>query len=267
MNTLSKEILQIILVNLPIPDKKNLIRCTQRLHVFNDKMPEYEENFQNTVNKTLHIKKEIKISNNLEKYTLELTYYGYAHMIPEKYIIANNKILHWCPDLYFISGKMNFLEICKILIYCNKKLSYWISIGAATCGHLDLLKWARTNGCDWDSDVCANAAENGHLEVLKWARINGCEWYSDVCTNAAENGHLEILKWARENGCKWNKDVCVNAARNGHLEVLKWARKNGCDWNGRVCFYAARYGHFEIYRWSRENGCPLNGPEIMGVLE
>jgi hypothetical protein len=40
------------------------------------------------------------------------------------------------------------------------------------------------------------------LEVLKWARENGCEWNADVCANAALNGHLEVLKWARENGCE-----------------------------------------------------------------
>ena len=32
----------------------------------------------------------------------------------------------------------------------------------------------------WDRWTCANAAEGGHLEVLKWARENGCpEYYSD----------------------------------------------------------------------------------------
>ena len=82
-----------------------------------------------------------------------------------------------------------------------------------------LLKWARENGCEWDSWTCASAASGGHLElrsgskaaeVLKWARENGCEWNSSTCTYAAYGGHLElrsgskaaeVLKWARENGC------------------------------------------------------------------
>jgi hypothetical protein len=63
-----------------------------------------------------------------------------------------------------------------------------------------VLKWARENGCDWDSGTCSGAAENGHLEVLKWARENGCDWEEWTCSNAAENGHLEVLKWARQNG-------------------------------------------------------------------
>ena len=54
---------------------------------------------------------------------------------------------------------------------------------------------------------------NGHLEVLKWARENGCDWDSNTCSYAAENGHLEVLKWARENGCEWDSDTCAYAAR------------------------------------------------------
>ena len=45
------------------------------------------------------------------------------------------------------------------------------------------------------------AAGRGHLEVLQWARANGCEWNEDTCSDAAEEGHLEVLQWARANGC------------------------------------------------------------------
>jgi hypothetical protein len=45
---------------------------------------------------------------------------------------------------------------------------------AAKGGHLEVLKWARENGCPWDELTCANAAERGHLGMLQWARANGC---------------------------------------------------------------------------------------------
>ena len=51
--------------------------------------------------------------------------------------------------------------------------------------------------------IRAYAAREGHLEILKWAREHGCEWDSFTCANAALGGHLETLKWARENGCEW----------------------------------------------------------------
>jgi len=74
------------------------------------------------------------------------------------------------------------------------------------------------------NDICNIAAKNGWLDLLIWARQNGCYWNSLVCSYAALNGHLEVLKWAIQNGCEWNKYVCSSAAYNGHLEVLKWAR-------------------------------------------
>ena len=50
------------------------------------------------------------------------------------------------------------------------------------------------------------AAKGGHLEVLKWARANGCPWGNEkTCTFAAKGGHLAVLKWARENGCPWDE--------------------------------------------------------------
>lgn len=50
-------------------------------------------------------------------------------------------------------------------------------IEAARAGHLEVLVWARENGCDWDASTCSAAAENGHLAVLNWVRENGCDWY------------------------------------------------------------------------------------------
>ena len=51
------------------------------------------------------------------------------------------------------------------------------------------------------------AAMGGHLEVLQWARANGCPWDEKTCMHAAEGGHLEVLQWARANGCPWDVHV------------------------------------------------------------
>ena len=56
--------------------------------------------------------------------------------------------------------------------------------------------------------ICDIAVQNGWLDLLKWAKQDGCELDSYVCTGAAWSGHLEILKWARQNGCEWNSKVC-----------------------------------------------------------
>lgn len=101
-----------------------------------------------------------------------------------------------------------------------------------------------------------NAAKEGYLEILKWARSNGCHWDESTCFYATSGGHLEVLKWARANGCPWNESTCAFAALKGHLEVLKWARSNGCPWDFYTCLHSAKGGHLEVLKWARENGCP-----------
>ena len=54
-----------------------------------------------------------------------------------------------------------------------------------------------------------DAAEGGHLEVLQWARANGCSVDEWTCTDAAEGGHLEVLQWARANGCSVGRETCT----------------------------------------------------------
>ena len=49
--------------------------------------------------------------------------------------------------------------------------------------------------------TCSYAAGGGYLEVLQWARANGCPWDEETCTFAAKKGHNEVLQWAIENGC------------------------------------------------------------------
>jgi len=125
----------------------------------------------------------------------------------------------------------------QVLVYVNKFFKRIVSNYAkqndirrkmycfqiADKGHLELLKWARNIGYEWDLYVCSGAAKNGHFEVLKWAHNNGCTWDSRVCHLAAINGHMKILKWARQNGCEWDVNECFSsAAENGHMDIIDW---------------------------------------------
>ena len=121
----------------------------------------------------------------------------------------------------------------------------------AAGGGLEVLRWARQNGCPWDEFVSGAAAKRGRLEVLRWAHENGCPWDEMTCANAAEGGHLETLRAPR--GCPWDCEASIYAARNGHLRVLQWARANGCPWEAATCAHAAEGGHVEVLRWARES--------------
>lgn len=170
--------------------------------------------------------------------------------------------------------KMKFHEIFDEQICQN----------AALYGKLDVLKWARDKGCDWDEFSCSNAAAGGHLDVLIWLHKNGCPW--DGWTNilAIRGGHFEIFKYVFENGCDdegesyenaafygrldilqflrknslilWGRWVCAYAADGGQLTALKWLRENNCPWDSLTCTNAAKRGYLDVLKWAHENNCP-----------
>jgi len=86
---------------------------------------------------------------------------------------------------------------------------------------LEVLQWARANGCPWSDWMCDYAAQRGNLEVLKWARSEGFAGWSLLCFHAVRGGHLEVLKWGRANGFPWSEET-QNLAREklGYFESL-----------------------------------------------
>ena len=99
---------------------------------------------------------------------------------------------------------------------------------AVKFGCFDTLKRLLRENDPYCASICAEAAKRGHLEMLQWARANGCPWHEGTCWQAALAGRLEVLQWARANGCPWDEKTCAMAARKGQFQVLKWAIKNGC---------------------------------------
>ena len=136
---------------------------------------------------------------------------------------------------------------------------------AAAGGHLEVLQWARENGCPWDWKTCAWAAEGGHLAVLR-AVSKGMRDAVDATgrkveefkeDDAVERGYLSTLKCLRRRGVLKNERLlCAAAARKGDLEALKALRAESFPWDALTCSYAARGGHFEVLKWARENDCP-----------
>ena len=137
---------------------------------------------------------------------------------------------------------------------------------AAKGGHLDVLKWLRSQNCHWSEDTCRDAASGGHLDVLKWLRSQDppCPWNEWTCRTAAKRGHLDVLKWLRSQKppCPWNLITCAAAALNGHLDVVKWLRSQDppCPWSEFTCRTAAKRGHLDVVKWlrSQDPPCPWN---------
>ena len=39
------------------------------------------------------------------------------------------------------------------------------------------MQWLRGEGCPWNWVTCEYAVKKGRVEVLRWARENGCHWW------------------------------------------------------------------------------------------
>ena len=80
--------------------------------------------------------------------------------------------------------------------------------------------------CPWYSEnVCFLAALHGHLEVLRWARSQGCPWNKSLTWTAAMSGQLKVLVWLIKEECPYNKRQCREAAARGGeraRKVLEW---------------------------------------------
>lgn len=72
---------------------------------------------------------------------------------------------------------------------------------AARYGNIGVLQWYDHNGYNLKQHVrlCGEAAFGGHLEVLKFLRSKGCE-YGDTAKFAKRSGNIRLLVWARLNG-------------------------------------------------------------------
>ena len=63
------------------------------------------------------------------------------------------------------------------------------------------------------------AAGYGHLGVLKYARSQGCSWDTGTTYYAATRGHLDMLQWLRYEGCPWNKE---QFRQDGEPNIMRW---------------------------------------------
>ncbi|SHO33391.1 Pseudo ankyrin repeat-like [Cedratvirus A11] len=98
---------------------------------------------------------------------------------------------------------------------------------AAEYNKLDILKWARKTGPDWDAIVLYNSAEKGYLKVLEWALEDGYEMCTEVFYSAAEKGQLRILQWLVENYYSfWDEGVLDAAIQTCQVEIIKYIINN-----------------------------------------
>ena len=138
---------------------------------------------------------------------------------------------------------------------------------------MGLISWAISAGCPYPASLstdvfCRAAAKHGAIDVMTWARENGCPWEvfhplptttrtkADQLTTyhnanqttirtAARGGHTRFIETARQLGCQWGLHPMYDAAVRGHLETLRRMHELDCPINDMVCYGAHRhaFGH------------------------
>jgi hypothetical protein len=119
------------------------------------------------------------------------------------------------------------------------------------------LHWARTHDIEWSDEVYLRASRKGDLEILRWARGNGCPWgkvYECFSSAFCRQNH-EILNWHVTNGCSWSTETCAMAAQEGNFELLCWLHENFCPWDETTCANAAQGRYGEMLTWARKHDC------------
>jgi nucleoside-diphosphate-sugar epimerase len=104
----------------------------------------------------------------------------------------------WDPHTCTVAAAGGHLEVLK---WARENGCPW-DIGAASAaayqGRLETLKWCHENDAPgWGEWILNRAAAGGHLEIMKFALANGCEWEFTtlmMCEDPA------VKKWAKEHG-------------------------------------------------------------------
>ena len=100
----------------------------------------------------------------------------------------------------------------------------------------------------FDSRTCRGAAARGHINVLKYLKSERVIFGSETCCGAAMEGHIKLLKYLKSEGVAFDSESCKSAAMEGHFEVLKWLRSKemNCPWNVQECLMGVKYCTFRL---------------------
>ena len=135
---------------------------------------------------------------------------------------------------------------------------------------------------DWQHKL-EHAVQNNHLECLKKAYKNGCEWNSDICNMLMLLNHKTCLLYAHENKCDWDWCTCdevdgdiETCVKNGLNLINNYSGTDLCDRlsvenNGKCLLFAHTNGH--DWEWCTcdevegdKKKCVINGLYKIHVL-
>ena len=298
---LIQDILRIIFDYLPISDKRNLIRTCNSCYKLSILIPNVEKEFQEMINSTKYLygTKFTSFDNPLYKYTIELVYDGYTHLIPDRYVIPENRIMHYYHNIYYQTANKGNLDMLQLMLQIKnppnlkknidylvrgaakgghkyilewimqkykKKINHRATEYAAKGNHFELLKWLHGKEIQLTCRANAYAIKTGNMEMIKWFFERNDKISIDCLAYAIKNNNIDLLKWFYEKDNELLSEICENAIQEGKLEILKWGVSH-CKYRYYTNWYSCPVhgGHIEILEWLKENNYIGEKTEVLSI--
>jgi len=130
------------------------------------------------------------------------------------------------------TGNFDFVKYFWKVKKCRK--SYRVTEGAASGGHLELLKYLHEKKWKFVDSAARSAASNGDLECLKYLIEEVNLNYRGSDSPAAIKGRINILQYFVDRDLLKSYFACEWAAKYGQLDALKFLHENGWSWNRKT---------------------------------
>ena len=125
----------------------------------------------------------------------------------------------------FAAAVGNF-SLLKSLKEEGVPMNYEVCYCIARFGDIEMMKWAISNGLNPTSSDFCGAASKGHLEMIKWLRTIATWDKWSIC-HALSNRQMDVLEYLWSEGCPRDSECCAVAARKGDILLLKWLKNHG----------------------------------------
>lgn len=168
-------------------------------------------------------------------------------------------------------GRLDVIKWAENILGRDEEFEKDFMDAAAKLGHLNVVKWYRSRGIQWDELTLTMAAGSGNMDLIQHLLDHDCPKNTfKACAFAvsiSDHGKaLEVLKVLRYHGLPWNAETCVRAAKRGNIDVIMYARANGCPWDSTVSFSAACSNNYNVLEYCLRNGCPFERSDISSEI-
>jgi len=107
----------------------------------------------------------------------------------------------WAVNPIHYAAGAGQLEILKWFHKRGLMLDSFACATASRKGHWDIVQWLRSLDppCPWSGDEITFAWEQKRVDMVKWARSQGCELDDDYLTETVQIAYLELREWIEAN--------------------------------------------------------------------